>query len=106
VRHEPAWLVATVAPRSKQPLLTELTDERSGNRVRVASWEYEPDAGGASVFAGPYNVGRLSGGEAPDACGGAARRLPQLTKKSAGAICKRRDAVRLGRKKALQRRER
>jgi hypothetical protein len=36
----------------------------------------------------------------------AARRLPQLRRKSAGAICKRRDAVRLGRQKALQRRER
>ena len=36
----------------------------------------------------------------------AARRLPQLTIKSAGSVCKRRDAVHLGRKEALQRRER
>ena len=56
---------ATVAPRNDQASINELTDERSGNRVRVASWEYEPDVGRASVFAGPYNVDRLSGGEAP-----------------------------------------
>jgi hypothetical protein len=55
-----AHMRAAVAPRSKQISLTELTDERSGNRVRAASWEYEPDAGRPSVFAGPYNVRRLS----------------------------------------------
>jgi hypothetical protein len=64
-----ARMRATVAPCSKQLLLTELTDERSGNRVRVASWEYEPDAGRLSVFAGPYNVLGVSRSEAPCACG-------------------------------------
>jgi len=60
-----ARMRATVAPRSKQLLLIELTDERSGNRVRVTSWEYEPDDGRASVFAGPYNVISVSRSEAP-----------------------------------------
>ena len=55
---------------------------------------------------GAPNVGRLSCGEAPNACGHTARRLPQPTNQSAGAICKRRDVVHLGRKKGLQPRER
>ena len=60
----------------------------------------------ASIALGASNVGRLSCGEAPGACGHRARRLPQLTIQSAGEICKRRDLVHLGRKEGLQPRER
>jgi hypothetical protein len=52
------------------------------------------------------NVARISCGEAPRAGGRAAHRLPQLTGKSAGAICKRCVAVRLGATQPLQRRAR
>lgn len=48
----------------------------------------------------------LSCGETPRTGGLAARRLPPLTRSSAGSACKRRDAVRLARKEGLQARAR
>jgi len=42
------------------------------------------------------NVFSVSGGEAPSACGRSGRPLAATNEKSAGAICKRHDAVGLG----------
>ena len=50
-----------------------------------------------SASAGLANVGRISCGEAPGACGDSGTTLAATNDKSAGAICKRRDAVHLAR---------
>jgi hypothetical protein len=52
------------------------------------------------------NDSRISCGEAPRACGPRGMPVAATNDKSAGAIRKRHDAVRLARKEALQRRER